>query len=139
MKCPKCGTTLVKKFYKGLIEVDSCPNCRGMWLDFGELDRLEDVVFDQDEYKGSLVHRETETNYFCPHCESKLQEFQYRLYELKLDTCQNGHGFWLDAGEDVRVMGIMATRAAQIERKVDAESEWRGVLKKMHLFFRGRS
>ena len=107
-----------------------------MWLDFEELDRLEDVTFDQDEYKGSLLHRVTETGYLCPHCESKLQEFQYRLYSLKLETCENGHGFWLDAGEDVRVMGIMAVRAAEIERKVDAESEWRGILKSMHAFLK---
>jgi Zn-finger nucleic acid-binding protein len=107
-----------------------------MWLDFDELDRLEDVAFDQDEYKGSLVHRERETDFLCPQCESKLHEFQYRLYSLKLDTCENGHGFWLDAGEDVRVMGIMAVRAAEIERKADAESEWRGILKSMHAFFK---
>ena len=139
MKCPKCGTTLVKKFYKGMMEVECCPNCRGMWLDFEELDRLEDVVFDEDHYKGSLVHRETETGYSCPHCESRLQEFQYRLYNLRLDYCENEHGFWLDAGEDVRVMGIMANRAAEIERKVDAESEWRGILKQMRAFFKGKS
>lgn len=136
MKCPKCGTTLVKKSYKGMMEVDCCPNCRGMWLDFEELDRLEDVTFDQDEYKGSLLHRDTETAYACPLCESKLREFQYRLYDLKLDTCEQGHGFWLDAGEDVRVMGIMAVRAAEIERKVDAESEWRGILRSMHAFLK---
>ena len=139
MKCPKCGNTLVKKFYKGMMEVDCCPNCRGMWLDFDELDRLEDVVFDDDAHKGSLVHRETETKYICPHCESHLQEFQYRLYNLRLDYCENDHGFWLDAGEDVRVMGIMATRAAEIERKVDAETEWRGILKQMHAFFKGKN
>lgn len=33
-------------------------------------------------------------------------------------------------------MGLMATRAAEIERKVDAESEWRGILKQMHSFFK---
>jgi Zn-finger nucleic acid-binding protein len=121
-----------------MIEVDSCPNCRGMWLDFDELDRLEDVAFDQDDYKGSLVHRNSMTNYACPHCEARLQEFQYRLYNLNLDYCENNHGFWLDDGEDVRVMGIMATRALEIQRKVDAEAEWRGVLKKMHLFIKGR-
>lgn len=136
MKCPKCQSILVKKFYKGMMEVESCPNCRGMWLDFDELDRLEDLTFDRDEYKGSLRHRDIETNYPCPHCEAKLREFQYRLYNLKLDTCENGHGFWLDAGEDVRVMGIMSLRAAQIERKVDAESEWRGILKNMHAFLK---
>ena len=138
MKCPKCGTTLIKKSYKGMMEVDCCSNCRGMWLDFNELDRLEDVAFDQDEYKGSLFHRETSTRYSCPHCDSILQEFQYRLYDLRLDYCANQHGFWLDAGEDVRVMGIMAVRAAEVQRKVDAESEWRGLLKKMHLFIKGR-
>ena len=137
MICPKCGSTLVKKSYKGMMEVDCCPNCRGMWLDFDELDRLEDIAFDQDGYKGSLLHRETETRFQCPHCEAYLQEFQYRLYDLKLDYCGNGHGFWLDAGEDERVIGIMASRAVKIERKVDAESEWRGILKHMQTFFKG--
>jgi len=136
MICPKCKSTLVKKSYKGMMEVDSCPNCRGMWLDFDELDRLEDVTFDQDEHKGSLIHHKTETNYPCPHCDSNLREFQYRLYQLKLDYCENQHGFWLDAGEDVRVMGIMAIRAEEIERKVDAEAEWRGVLKRLHSFLK---
>ncbi len=136
MKCPKCESILVKKSYKGMIEVERCPNCRGMWLDFDELDRLEDITFDQDENKGSLLHRETVTIYPCPHCKTSLREFQYRLYSLKLDTCENGHGFWLDAGEDVRVMGIMATRAVEFERKIDAESEWRGVLKSMHAFLK---
>jgi len=127
---------LVKKSYKAIIEVDACPNCRGMWLDLDELDRLEDVTFDQDEYKGSLIHRAAETGYPCPRCESNLREFQYRLYDLRLDYCENKHGFWLDAGEDVRVMGIMATRAAEIQRKVDAETEWQSILKRMHAFLK---
>jgi len=129
---------LIKKSYKAIIEVDACPNCRGMWLDFDELDRLEDVTFDQDEYKGSLIHRAAETSYPCPRCESDLREFQYRLYDLRLDYCENKHGFWLDAGEDVRVMGIMATRAAEIQRKVDAETEWQSILKRMHAFLKKR-
>ena len=117
-------------------KIDSCPNCRGMWLDFDELDRLEDAAFDQDDHKGSLVHHKNETLYPCPHCNSNLQEFRYRLYDLKLDYCENEHGFWLDAGEDVRVMGIMAIRATEYDRKVDAESEWRGFLKKMRIFLK---
>jgi Zn-finger nucleic acid-binding protein len=136
MKCPKCSTQLVKKSYKGMMEVECCPNCRGMWLDFHELDRLEDVAFDQDEHKGSLLHRETHTRYSCPHCETNLQEFQYRLYDLNLDYCENEHGFWLDAGEDERVMSIMETRAEEIQRKVDAEKEWRGILKSMYAFLK---
>jgi Zn-finger nucleic acid-binding protein len=133
MNCPKCDTELVKKYYKGMMEVDSCPQCRGMWLDFDELDRLEDVTFDDDAHKGSLVHREADTSFPCPVCGDKMQEFQYRLYSLKLETCAvKGHGFWLDAAEDERVMEIMRQRAGEVTRKRAAESQWAGLLKKMH-------
>ena len=137
MNCPKCTTELVQKFYKGVMEVESCPSCRGMWLDFDELDKLEDVAFDEDSQKGSLIHFQKKTDFPCPHCQTKLDEFRYRLYELKLDTCfENNHGFWLDAGEDERVMEIMNRRSLEIKRKVSAEMEWKQTLKKMHSLFR---
>jgi Zn-finger nucleic acid-binding protein len=137
MNCPKCNTDLVKKYYKGMIEIDSCPNCRGMWLDSTELDKLEDMVFDNDERKGSLIHFQSKTNYPCPQCGTDLLEFQYRLYDLKLDYCaENAHGFWLDAGEDERVIAFMNQRAEEMQRKVDAESMWKLTLKEMHSFLR---
>lgn len=135
MNCPKCNSELAKKYYKGMFEVDSCPNCRGMWLDFHELDKLEDVVFDDDMHKGSLVHFQTQAEFPCPHCGAKLDEFQYRLYDLKLDTCTaNNHGFWLDAGEDEHVIEIMQKRASETQRKISAETEWKQILKGMHKF-----
>lgn len=135
MNCPKCNSELTKKYYKGMFEVDSCPNCRGMWLDFNELDKLEDVVFDEDEHKGSLVHFQARTEFPCPHCGVNLDEFKYRLYDLKLETCaENNHGFWLDAGEDERVMEIMQKRAGDMQRKSNAEKEWKQILKDMHAF-----
>jgi Zn-finger nucleic acid-binding protein len=139
MNCPKCGAELVNKYYKGMIEIDACPNCRGMWLDFNELDRLEDVVFDDDANKGSLIHSQKKTGYLCPNCQTPMFEFQYRLYELRLDYCnENGHGFWLDQGEDERVMEIMRQRAGDMQRKVDAENEWKQVLKDMHSFLKNK-
>ena len=39
MKCPTDGTTLVMSERSG-IEIDYCPECRGVWLDRGELDKL---------------------------------------------------------------------------------------------------
>lgn len=114
--------------------MESCPNCRGMWLDIEELDKLEDVAFDEDALKGSLVHFQSQTEFPCPHCRVMLDEFQYRLYDLRLDTCEHGHGFWLDAGEDERVMEIMRKRAGDMQRKSNAEAEWKQILKGMHLF-----
>ena len=39
MKCPVDGTTLVMADRQG-VEIDYCPECRGVWLDRGELDKI---------------------------------------------------------------------------------------------------
>lgn len=39
MKCPKCGLDL-QPLERGRIQVDTCFNCHGVWLDAGELDAL---------------------------------------------------------------------------------------------------
>ena len=39
MKCPNCNETLVMTDRSG-VEIDYCPNCRGVWLDRGELDKI---------------------------------------------------------------------------------------------------
>lgn len=39
MKCPIDGSTLVISDRNG-IEIDYCPQCRGVWLDRGELDKI---------------------------------------------------------------------------------------------------
>ena len=39
MKCPNCNVALVMADRNG-IEIDYCPDCRGVWLDRGELDKI---------------------------------------------------------------------------------------------------
>ena len=39
MACPVDGTPLVMS-ERQTIEIDYCPNCRGVWLDRGELDKI---------------------------------------------------------------------------------------------------
>ncbi len=39
MDCPNCKVNLVMTDRSG-IEIDYCPNCRGVWLDRGELDKI---------------------------------------------------------------------------------------------------
>jgi Zn-finger nucleic acid-binding protein len=39
MRCPVDGTTLQMSERSG-IEIDYCPQCRGVWLDRGELDKI---------------------------------------------------------------------------------------------------
>lgn len=39
MICPSCNTELKMSERTG-IEIDYCPQCRGVWLDRGELDKI---------------------------------------------------------------------------------------------------
>ena len=39
MKCPVCNVNLVMSDRQG-VEIDYCPECRGVWLDRGELDKI---------------------------------------------------------------------------------------------------
>jgi Zn-finger nucleic acid-binding protein len=43
MQCPIDGTQLVMTERSG-VEIDYCPQCRGVWLDRGELDKIIDRV-----------------------------------------------------------------------------------------------
>ena len=40
MKCPVCTTTDLLMSDRQGIEIDYCPQCRGVWLDRGELDKI---------------------------------------------------------------------------------------------------
>ena len=39
MKCPTCSIDLLMTDRQG-VEIDYCPQCRGVWLDRGELDKI---------------------------------------------------------------------------------------------------
>ena len=53
MKCPNCNATLVMADRNG-VEIDYCPECRGVWLDRGELDKIieRSVQFTQPKAGG---------------------------------------------------------------------------------------
>ena len=63
MKCPVCKTVDLQMTERNGIEIDYCPQCRGVWLDRGELDKIidrsaehyqggdrKDKYFDKDHY-----------------------------------------------------------------------------------------
>tara|TARA_Y100000310_G_C20354512_1_gene655987 strand:+ start:223 stop:576 length:354 start_codon:yes stop_codon:yes gene_type:complete len=102
-----------------------------MWLDYGELDQLEDTVFDKDKLKGSLMFRSFDSELVCPKCEGRMQRFNYRAYNMELDFCEQEHGVWLDAGEEKRVLELMKQRIKDLNRKANAEKEWGDFLTKL--------
>ena len=42
MQCPVCQTVSLTMSERSGIEIDYCPQCRGVWLDRGELDKIID-------------------------------------------------------------------------------------------------
>lgn len=56
MKCPHCkDKDLVMSERKG-VEIDYCPECRGVWLDKGELDKILDKAKEEDIARAKTVN-----------------------------------------------------------------------------------
>jgi len=122
MKCPRCNVDLQTSQDRG-VEVQACPKCQGKWFTATELDEFEDLAIDPEAKTGSVYLVTRPTTLKCPVCSANLSSFDYRFYDLKIDCCPD-HGYWLDAGEDQRVLALMRQEAASKERKFEAEEKW---------------
>ncbi|MDE2235032.1 MAG: zf-TFIIB domain-containing protein [Gammaproteobacteria bacterium] len=131
MKCPKCNSDLTS-VVRHKLNMNYCPSCKGMWLEQQELGELEDEAFDiGDDAKGTLAFSTTPTSTKCPECNSPLQKFNYRFYDLEMELCPNQHGYWLDEDEDNRVLELMKQEEKDVKRKVLAEDQWNRTLNRL--------
>jgi Zn-finger nucleic acid-binding protein len=104
-----------------------------MWFDPQKFQALEDKAFHLDQHaKGTLAFSATDTELRCPECANPLKRFNYRLYDLEIELCDNGHGYWLDDGEDTRVLELMKKEEQSIDRSFTAEESWAGLVKHLH-------
>ncbi|HIS38850.1 MAG TPA: zf-TFIIB domain-containing protein [Candidatus Onthousia faecavium] len=80
MKCPVCkDVTLLMSEKKG-VEIDYCPECRGIWLDRGE---LEKIIEKEDNYISSKTKEEAvkETKEEKPR-KQKRESFMSEIFEI---------------------------------------------------------
>lgn len=49
MECPNCPDVALVIAERQGVEIDYCPQCRGVWLDRGELDKLLERAADRGE------------------------------------------------------------------------------------------
>ncbi len=98
MRCPRhYAATLVRRFLKG-VEVDQCPQCTGLWLDAGELERVLGAM----EQTPSIPFEasscpDDEAPMRCPACGAVA--VLVALPPVRINTCSSCQGFWLDAHE----------------------------------------
>lgn len=73
MKCPSCKETSLVLSERQGIEIDYCPECRGVWLDRGELDKiLEKSMREQRPAGENTYDRERE------HYDSKKGQYPHK-------------------------------------------------------------
>lgn len=101
--CPRCVSLDLREEQTEDITIDRCPQCRGIWLDPLELERLlashprqllaEDRHFRPDKNPG--------TRLTCPECKGAqlIKMSSLARPGTILDSCTVCYGAWLDAGE----------------------------------------
>ncbi len=101
--CVKC-TSVLDKSMVGDIEVDLCPKCGGLWLDYGEVAKLA-VLPDAEitplkemlQGAGGPPPVPSDTKVPCPVCPGQLKEVV--LGSIHVDYCTKCKGMFLDKGE----------------------------------------
>lgn len=106
MKCPRCQSTLqnvVIPEQKTKIEVDQCPDCKGIWFDYGELQEIERIV-EPVLFEIRKIPSEYDqlTALNCPFCDlhPRMDKAEHsRDAKVIMDICEHCNGIWLDGGE----------------------------------------
>ena len=93
MQCPIDGTQLVMTDRSG-VEIDYCPQCRGVWLDRGELDKIiergggqsapREVERFRDDHRDDSRHRDFSQgdNYGKPYKKKRREGFLGELFDF---------------------------------------------------------
>jgi len=111
MQCPKDSSELQKRIFEADIEIDECPKCKGMWLDHGELEQIQETL--EHDYTNELskmpeyindtvelAKNRSETTLSCPACGGTMEKREYGYCSLVvIDSCPSCQGIWLDKGE----------------------------------------
>ena len=101
MECPACKDILVTMELGG-VEIDHCFNCRGVWLDAGELAYLLEQEEKSDTYLDTIRSAvSSERPKKCPICSKKMEKI-FIGDSILLDRCV--HGIWSDKGELLRII-----------------------------------
>lgn len=84
MKCPTDDTTLQMSERSG-IEIDYCPQCRGVWLDRGELDKLIERSSEREEalLKERPARYEDDDRYRERHHDYRHDSYKHKKYRKK--------------------------------------------------------
>lgn len=111
--CPKCGADLIVLELDG-VEIDHCPECRGTWLDAGELELLCEMDGIQPGSVQEALYdtrAERKTQRRCPRCRRRMEGIA--LSGIELERCRYSHGLWFDQGEMRALIQAFASESGE--------------------------
>ena len=106
MDCPVCKTPMIV-LELDQVEIDYCTECRGIWLDEGELEILLGNAAKANEVLHSFTPvKVSEALRKCPICLKKMQKVSVgnNTKTVLIDGCPKSHGLWFDRGELVDIL-----------------------------------
>ncbi len=95
IECPRCWKQM-DQVKKDRVEIDVCPECKGIWLDTRELLKLTDEKA-LHEFLTRYAELEGDSELVCPRCGGLMNAETAKGVEV--DVCTTCKGVWLDAGE----------------------------------------
>jgi len=76
MKCPICDDVRMREVVKDGVTIDVCPDCKGVWLDRGELEKLMQGIKEVQRDYDRMEHQAS--NYMEPPAQYDQVYPQYR-------------------------------------------------------------
>jgi Zn-finger nucleic acid-binding protein len=124
MECPLGHGALTAQTH-GALNVEMCPECGGEWIERDTLALVEaSAVSDKSVLAGMIEYQRHPSERRCPACARLMYEFDYRANPLEIDACPDGHGYWLDGGEEARVRDLIIQRAHDLNRAASAQESF---------------
>lgn len=118
MDCPVCKSAMITCQLES-VEVDHCLECKGIWLDAGELEALLEDPEQAKQVLSSfkLAKKTGEKIRKCPICLKKMEKVLVGQKDSQkmLDRCKKGDGLWFDKGE---LLEVLATGQFDRDNKV---------------------
>ena len=106
MKCPVCNKELKVVTHKGA-EVNYCENCKGVWFNLMEMDKLSDGIKEFNIVEPRLETMKLlkdcqEAVKKCPRCGTEMDKVSMNGKPPVFDYCPHNCGYWFDDNNEVK-------------------------------------
>ncbi|MFY7863903.1 zf-TFIIB domain-containing protein [Roseateles sp.] len=98
MKCPRCPSSSLVLSERQGVEIDYCPDCRGIWLDRGELDKLLEFAADNASHSArrSVGHEDFEDSDYPSSSSGRHGNQGHRGHEVRSGPSHRRKKSWLN-------------------------------------------